>query len=123
MTADPDRTIEREDFTEHIERSIKAALREFQELEIAQMRKGRVEARARLARVKRDVDAKRTAAQRKLHRVRKATSAAWEEAKAEAETAWRELRDAVEQARDELSNGGPAAGDGQEGEDDAAPGA
>ena len=100
-----DRTTERQTYTEQIEQRIKATLREFQEMELEQMRKGEIEARARLARVKSGVDEKRTVAQRKLHRARKATADAWVEAKAEVEDAWRELRDEVDHARQELSDG------------------
>jgi hypothetical protein len=81
-------------------------LREFQDLELEQMRRGEIEARARLAKVKRGVDEKRTEVQQSLHQARKASESAWDEARAGFEAAWGELRAAVERARRELSGEG-----------------
>jgi hypothetical protein len=121
MTTDTDQSTERAEYTEQIEQRIKDTLREFQDLELEQMRKGEIKARARLAKVKRGVDQKRTAAQESLHRTRKASEAAWHEARVGLEAAWGELREAVERARSELSGdeadgesniGGESGGEG-----------
>jgi hypothetical protein len=102
-----DAKTQRAEFTNDIERRITDLMTEFQDLELKQMRKGEVEARARLASVKKLVDEKRGNAKRSLASAQRASSAAWDEAKAGLESAWTELRDAVQRAHAELS-GEPA---------------
>lgn len=104
-----DPTTERAEFTEDLERRITGLVRDFQDLELEQMRKGEIEARAKLANVKEQVDEKRSDALASLSRARKASASAWDEAKGGLQSAWTELRGAVDRARDELA--GEAQGD------------
>lgn len=97
-------TEQRAEFTEQIEKRFDEALREFQDLELRQMRKGEMKARAKLAQVKKGFDAKRDALRSRLDEATKASSAAWSDAKTGLESAWEELRAAVDEARNEFSD-------------------
>jgi hypothetical protein len=98
-----DAQTQRAEFTDEIERRVNEAVEAFQELELAQMRKGEIEARARLAEVKKTVDEKQSNARARLASARSASAAAWEESKKGLQSAWTELSEAVERARHELT--------------------
>ena len=101
-----DHTSERAAYTERFERRIKEALRDFRDIELEQMGRGEVEARARLVAWKGSIHEKRVAAQERPSEARHASAAAWSEARAGVEAAWVELRDAVARARIELLGDG-----------------
>jgi multidrug resistance efflux pump len=98
-----DLATERAEFTESIERRIDGLIRQFQEMELEEMRKGEVKARAKLAEAKKTFDQKRRHARESLSEARSASVAAWEEAKAGLQTAWTDLDRAVERAREEFA--------------------
>jgi hypothetical protein len=98
-----DRPTERAEFTENLEQRIESLVQEFQEMELEQMRRGEMQARAKLADVKKIVDGKRESARKSLAFAHKASAAAWGDAKEGLQSAWRELRDAVQTARDEFA--------------------
>jgi len=99
-----DRTEPRAEFTEQITTRIDALLREFQEMELEQMRKGEIEARAKLAEVKKTFNRKRDAMKKQLEQAGNASSAAWDDARKGVESAWDELRAAMDHARSEFSD-------------------
>ena len=99
---------QRAEFTDEMERRVNEATEAFQELELAQMRKGEIKARARLAEVKKTVDEKRANARARLAAARLASAAAWDEAKKGLQSAWTELNEAVERARHELTGEAPS---------------
>lgn len=93
-------TTDQAEFTNRFEEKVTDTLKEFQQLEIEQMRKGEIEARAKLADAKKAVNAKRDAMKKRLRSARKASRDAWSDAKAGVESAWDELTEAVSDARD-----------------------
>jgi hypothetical protein len=95
-------TEQRAEFTEQIENRFNVAIREFQDLELEQMRKGEIKVRAQLASVKKSFDIRRTAMQDQLADATKASSAAWSDAKQGLESAWEELSNALGEARAEF---------------------
>lgn len=99
-----DPTEQRAEFTEQIETRINEIMREFQDLELEQMRKGEIKARAKLANIRGGFVAKRKAVKDQLEQARKASSAAWADSKQGLESAWDELRSALEEARREFSD-------------------
>jgi hypothetical protein len=95
---------QRAEFTEQIESSVHEVLKEFQELELTQMRKGEIKARAKLAEVNKTFTRKREAVADELKKAGQAGSAAWTDAKKGVESAWEELRAAVDEARAEFTD-------------------
>lgn len=87
------------EFTDTMAQRLDELHREFQELELEQMRKGEVKARAKLAAAKKSIAGKRKEVEDRLDTVRRASANAWEEARDGVEAAWQELRDAVDRAR------------------------
>jgi len=94
---------ERTEFTDTLESRIDTAVKEFQDLELEQMRKGEIKARAKLADAKKIVDEKRADASKSLASARRASAAAWDEAKTGLQAATTELGSAVERVRAELT--------------------
>lgn len=86
-------------FTEEMESRIHDILEEFHTMELTEMRKGEIEARARLAKAKKTFEQKRDAMRRTLAKARKASEGAWDEARDGLEAAWGELRESVDRAR------------------------
>lgn len=91
---DPDRAT----FTNEVEERLETLRQKFQEMELSQMRKGEMEARAKLADAKKEIDRKRQSARQKLHEARKASENAWADLKEGLGAALTELSDAVERA-------------------------
>ena len=98
-----DATTQRAELTEQFTKRVNDAIREFQDLELEQMRRGEIKARAKLADVRRSYVKKRDAMKDELEKATKASSAAWSDAKAGVESAWTELRAAIDAARSEFS--------------------
>jgi hypothetical protein len=96
----PTQQTEKAEFTDRIEDRVKDVLKEFQGMELEQMRKGEIKARAQLSDAKKVVDEKRARLERSLKDAQNASGAAWEEARAGAEAAWSELSEAIAHARD-----------------------
>jgi hypothetical protein len=96
---------ERATFTTEIETRVHEVVREFQEMELTQMRKGEIKARAKLAEARKDFTAKRDAMKEALAGAKNASSAAWTDVRGGVESAWEELSTAFEQARTHLSDG------------------
>ncbi|MEQ8331378.1 MAG: hypothetical protein RH859_13040 [Longimicrobiales bacterium] len=93
--ADPE---QRAKFTDQIEEQVEALRRKFQEMELSQMRKGELEARALLADAKKAVSRQRTEAARRVASARKASAAGWNDVKEGLQTALDDLSEAVERA-------------------------
>jgi hypothetical protein len=89
----------KEQFAEAMEERLDTLWARFQAMEMEQMRKGEIEARAKLARAKKEVKKRRREVERRLDAVRDARSGAWEEARDEAREAWSGLEDEVERAQ------------------------
>lgn len=87
------------EFTDNMEEQIEELRKEFQELELEQMKKGEVTARAKLADAKSAFEKKRRDVENRLDTVRRASSNAWDEAREGLDSAWDELRESVERAR------------------------
>ena len=99
-----DATTQRAEFTEQITERLNDAIREFQDLELEQMRRGEIKARAKLAGVRKGYVKKRDAMKHELEKATKASSAAWSDAKGGIESAWNDLRTAIDEARAEFSD-------------------
>ncbi len=99
-----DETTQRAELTEQFTERMNAAIREFQDLELEQMRRGEIKARAKLSEVRKSYVRKRDAMKHELAKASKAGSAAWSDAKAGVESAWDELRAAIDEARSEFSD-------------------
>lgn len=106
------------ELTDRIEQGLERLREEFLQLELDQMRKGEIEARAKLANAKKAVGEKRAEVADRLDTVRKASGAVLEEARVGLQAAWKELRDAVERARDDFE--GRLAEEEEEDEDERA---
>ena len=87
------------EFTESMEARLDELRTRFQEMELEQMKKGEIEARAKLADAKKRFEKKRRDVENRLDTVRRASSNAWEDARDGLESAWGELTDAVERAQ------------------------
>lgn len=87
------------EFTEKMEEQLEALRTKFQEMELEQMKKGEVAARAKLSAAKKAVERKRKEVEDRLDTVRRASANAWEEARDGVDAAWEELQDAIERAR------------------------
>ena len=71
----------------------------FQEMEIAQMKKGEIAARQKLEAANSAIAEKRAEFERQLDRARKVSDEAWDEVSDALRTAWTEMKEAVEHAR------------------------
>lgn len=89
-------------YTEQVEEQLEEAKKRFQQLELEQMRKGEVEARAALARAQERFSEKRRELESELRRARRSSESAWAEVKEGLESAWDDLAEAVDHARDEF---------------------
>lgn len=89
----------KEQFAEEMEERLDTLWARFQAMELEQMRKGEIEARAKLARAKKEVKKRRREVERRLDAVRDARPGAWEEAGEEAREAWAKLDEEVERAQ------------------------
>lgn len=98
-----DATTQRAELTEQFTERLNDAIREFQDLELEQMRRGEIKTRAKLADVRKSYVKNRDAMKAELEMATKASSAAWGDAKAGAESAWKELRAGIDEARSEFS--------------------
>lgn len=92
----------RAEFTEKLEARLEEARREFQKMELEQMKKGEVEARAILARAQKRFEERRATVEKELRRARKASGGAWKEIRGGLESAWDEFRSSIERARAEF---------------------
>lgn len=95
---------ERAEFTKEIENRVDDVLREFQDMELKQMRKGEIKARAKLAEVRKGFSAKRDNVRKALEEATKASSAAWTDVRGGVESAWEDLHTALEEARAQFSD-------------------
>ncbi len=91
-------TTEQAELTQTVEEHLEALRKRFQDLELEQMRKGEIAARAKLDEAKKAVNQKRTQLESQLRRARKASGNAWDEARQGLENARSELEEAVERA-------------------------
>jgi septation ring formation regulator EzrA len=89
----------KEQFAEEMEEQLDTLWARFQAMELEQMRKGEIEARAKLARAKKQVKKRRREVERRLDAVRDSRAGAWEEAGEDAREAWAELEEQVERAQ------------------------
>lgn len=94
--------VTRAEYTEKVERLLEDAKKRFQELELEQMRKGEVEARAALAKAQKRFDQRRKEVESELKRARTSSQSAWDDVKDGLESAWGELIESVNHARDEF---------------------
>lgn len=94
--------------------------REFQALELEQMKKGEVEARAKLANVKKDVDKKRDAARRSIDGIRGSGASLSDEEHQGVEDSLDELEAAVERARKDFEGTLEEEEEEEQAEDEAA---
>lgn len=95
-------------FTGRIEEELERLRRDFLDLELEQMRKGEIAARAKLERAKSVVKEKRVEVEDKLDTAKKVGAAAWREARDGLQAAWDDLEGAVGRAREELRGEGHA---------------
>jgi hypothetical protein len=86
-----------------MESRLKDIHRRFMDVEAGYRKTGEIEARARLAEIRRDFAEKRKEVESKLGEVRKAGAAALHETQEGAAAAWTELTDAMDRAKDELA--------------------
>lgn len=86
-------------YTEEMEQKLEDLRTEFQQLELEQMKKGEVEARAKLAAAKKAVDKKRREAEDRLDTIRRASTSGWEDARDELDKAREELQSSIDRAR------------------------
>lgn len=93
----------RAEYTEKVERLLEDAKSRFQQMELDQMKKGEVEARAQLARAQERFQQRRKELESQLKRARKAGEGAWSEVKDGVEAAWSELSGAIDRARAEFA--------------------
>lgn len=89
---------EQAELTQSVEEHLESLRQRFQDLELEQMRKGEIAARAKLDEAKQAVNQKRTQLESQLRRARKASGNAWDEAREGLENARSELEAAVERA-------------------------
>jgi len=94
---------DRAEYTEKIERKVEELYAEFQQLALAQMKKGEISARAKLADAEKRVRERRERLESELRRARKAGESAWGEVRAGLDSAWEELRVAGRKARAEFT--------------------
>lgn len=85
--------------TREIESRVQDLAREFLDLELAQMRKGEIEARRKIERAKKDISAKRKELKSRLSAATDAAPTAWDDTREGVEAAWEDLREAVDRAR------------------------
>lgn len=92
-------TAPKAEFTDKVEERLDELRSEFHDLELEQMRKGEVEARAKLAEAAETIKKKRAHVEAKIEAARKAGDSAWQEARGGLESAWAELTDAFNRAK------------------------
>lgn len=86
-------------YTRKMEERLEGLRQEFQQLELEQMKKGEVEARAKLAAAKKSVRKKRKQTEGRLDSVRRAGAGGWEDARTQLDESLTELQGEVERAR------------------------
>lgn len=91
------------EYTNKLERLLDDARTRFQKMELEQMKKGEVEARATLARAQEQVEKKRKAFEKEVRKVRNSSREAWEKLQEGADSAWEEFNAAIEAARAEFA--------------------
>lgn len=89
----------RAEFTERMEERLEELKRDFQKLELDQMKKGELEARKRLEAAKKSVEQKRAEFQKELRRARSVSDKAWDDVSETLRNAWTEMKEAVDRAR------------------------
>lgn len=78
--------------------------RDFKEMEIAQMKKGEIEARQKLQKAKQWVSKTRADFQAELDRARKVSDQAWSEVSETLRSSWTEMKESVDRARSEFED-------------------
>ncbi len=89
--------------TRAFETKLEEARRRFQAMELEQMKKGEVEARALLARAQKRVEGRRADVETRLEKARGASGSAWDEIRKGLEEAYASLEDSLERARAEFA--------------------
>jgi len=95
-------TPDRAEFTEQMEKRLESLTRDFKELEIAQMKKGEIEARQKLEEAKKWVAKTRADFQNELARARKVSDQAWAEVSETLRGTWTEMKESIDRARTEF---------------------
>ncbi len=85
-----------------METRFESLTREFKELEIAQMKKGEIEARQKLDKAKQWVAKTRSDFRKELDRAGEVSDQAWTEVSETLRSAWTEMKESVERARTEF---------------------
>ena len=91
--------ITKAEYTAKMERFLEDMGTRFQKLELEQMKKGEVEARARLAEAQKRFAEKKNDLETRLSKLRKAGDDSWSELKTGIDSAWNELESAFDRAR------------------------
>ncbi len=76
--------------------------KEFQRLELDQMKKGEIEARQKLEAAKKSIEAKRQSFEGELKRAKSVSDQAWDDVSDALRAAWTEMRESVDRARMEF---------------------
>lgn len=97
-------TPDRAEFTEQMEERLISLTRDFKEMEIAQMKKGEIEARQKLQKAKQWVSKTRADFQAELDRARKVSDQAWSEVSETLRSSWTEMKESVDRARSEFED-------------------
>lgn len=90
------------EYTDEVARKLEEMKEKFLALELEQMRKGEIKARAQLQNAKKAIQEKQAEVEDRLDTARKVSAAAWDEAREGLESAWSELTGAFERARAEF---------------------
>lgn len=96
-------TQDRAEFTEQMEKRFVSLGREFQEMELEQLRKGELDARKKLEKAKKWVNRTRGEFENQLGRARKVSDEAWDDVSDSLRDAWTEMKEAVDRARREFA--------------------
>ena len=99
------------EYTTKFESLLADARRRFQRMELEQMKKGEVEARALLARAQKRFEGRRTDLEGRLKKARSSSGSAWDEVKKGIQEAYTALDDSLERARAEFAGEMDEAGD------------
>ena len=102
--------------TRAFETRLEEARRRFQTMELEQMKKGEVEARALLARAQKRFEDRRADVETRLKKARGSSGSAWDEIRKGLEEAYTSLEDSLERARAEFA--GEAVEDDEETEEE-----
>jgi hypothetical protein len=89
--------------TQAFETRLEDVRRRFQKMELEQMKKGEVEARAVLARAQKRFEGRRADVESRLKKARGASGSAWDEIRKGLEEAYTSLEDSLERARAEFA--------------------